>query len=91
MADINGRDNDDILVGGADDDSLYAYVGTDTVTAVAVAVAAAAAVAVAVAGTIRLSSGVGKTTSLAPSPTLRQVTAPQTKSTLTALGQGGIG
>ena len=81
MADINGRDNDDILVGGADDDSLYAYVGTDTVTAVAAAVA----------GTIRLSSGVGKTTSLAPSPTLRQVTAPQTKSTLTALGQGGIG
>ena len=32
MAGINGTDNDDSLVGGADDDSLYAYVGTDTIT-----------------------------------------------------------
>ena len=32
MADTNGTDNDDILVGGADDDSIYAYGGTDTVT-----------------------------------------------------------
>jgi hypothetical protein len=48
MADTNGTDNDDILVGGADDDSIYAYGGTDTVTGGGVSVGVGVGVSVGV-------------------------------------------